>query len=167
MPIGFNHNTFNINAQEESTLEIGSIYSSARSSAPSGYLLCDGSAVNRTTYANLFSAIGTSFGTGDGSTTFNIPDGRGGVLRGTGTSSGYSQNVTVTMGTKTNDAVQDHSHSVSYDVATTAPYVGFTGGPSPVSASYSGYVTVGGMNSGRSANETRMKNLGVNFFIKF
>jgi len=48
-------------------------------SAPSGYLLCDNSAVDRTTYAALFAAIGTSFGVGDGSTTFNLPDLKGRV----------------------------------------------------------------------------------------
>jgi microcystin-dependent protein len=40
---------------------------------PAGYLLCDGSAVSRTTYADLFAVIGTTFGAGDGSTTFNLP----------------------------------------------------------------------------------------------
>lgn len=44
------------------------------SSAPSGWFICDGSAVSRTTYADLFSAIGTNFGSGDGSTTFNLPN---------------------------------------------------------------------------------------------
>lgn len=44
------------------------------SSAPSGYLLCNGSEINRTTYASLFAVIGESFGVGDGSTTFNVPD---------------------------------------------------------------------------------------------
>src|SRR6185503_20590605 len=48
--------------------------------APSGWLNCDGSAVSRTTYANLFAAIGTTFGAGDGSTTFNVPDLRGRVI---------------------------------------------------------------------------------------
>lgn len=43
-------------------------------SAPSGYLLCDGTAVSRTTYATLFGVVGTTFGTGDGSTTFNLPN---------------------------------------------------------------------------------------------
>ena len=42
--------------------------------APSGWLLCDGTAVSRTTYADLFTAIGTTYGAGDGSTTFNVPD---------------------------------------------------------------------------------------------
>ncbi len=43
-------------------------------SPPTGYLLCDGSAVSRAGYADLFAAIGTTFGVGDGSTTFNLPD---------------------------------------------------------------------------------------------
>jgi microcystin-dependent protein len=52
----------------------GSIYMFAGSTAPQGFLLCDGSAVSRTTYATLFDTIGTTYGAGDGSTTFNLPD---------------------------------------------------------------------------------------------
>ena len=51
-------------------------------SVPPGWLLCDGSAVSRTVYANLFSFIGTGWGNGDGSTTFHLPDLRGRFLRG-------------------------------------------------------------------------------------
>ena len=46
----------------------------AGATAPDGWLLSDGSAVNRTTYSALFTAIGTTYGAGDGSTTFNLPD---------------------------------------------------------------------------------------------
>jgi len=56
---------------------IGFIGEFAGSVTPSGYLICDGSAISRTTYARLFSVIGTSFGVGDGSTTFNIPNKKG------------------------------------------------------------------------------------------
>lgn len=56
--------------------------------APSGWLFCDGSAVSRATYAELFNAIGTSFGPGDGSTTFDLPDMRGRVPVGAGTGTG-------------------------------------------------------------------------------
>jgi microcystin-dependent protein len=52
----------------------GSILMSARASAPSGYLLCRGQAVSRVTFADLFAAIGTVYGPGDGVTTFNLPD---------------------------------------------------------------------------------------------
>lgn len=57
-------------------------------SAPSGWLICDGSAISRTGFASLFAAIGTAYGAGDGSTTFNIPDLRGLFLRGVSGSSG-------------------------------------------------------------------------------
>ena len=62
----------------------------AGSTAPSGYLLCKGQAVSRTTYARLFSAIGTTFGAGDGSTTFNLPDMQGKVIVGTGNSTKFT-----------------------------------------------------------------------------
>jgi len=55
--------------------------------APTGYLLCDGSAVSRTTYSALFSVIGTTWGAGDGSSTFNLPDTRGRIIVGLGTNS--------------------------------------------------------------------------------
>ncbi len=54
----------------------------AMSTAPAGWLKANGAAVSRTTYAALFAAIGTMFGSGDGSTTFNLPDLRGEFLRG-------------------------------------------------------------------------------------
>jgi microcystin-dependent protein len=63
-------------------LPAGIVSSFAGSAAPEGYLLCDGSAVSRTGYARLFTAISTAYGTGDGSTTFNLPDLRGRVPAG-------------------------------------------------------------------------------------
>lgn len=56
------------------TLPIGSIVPYGSNDIPENWLLCDGRAVSRTTYANLFSVIGTNFGEGDGTTTFNLPD---------------------------------------------------------------------------------------------
>lgn len=69
--------------------------------APQGYLLCDGSAVDRTTYATLFDVIGTTFGSGDGSSTFNLPDLSGRVPLGVSSthllgSTGGSETVTLT-----------------------------------------------------------------------
>ena len=63
---------------------IGSIVPYGGLIAPSGWMLCHGQAVSRTTYAKLFSVIGTSFGTGDGSTTFNLPDLREATTKGAG-----------------------------------------------------------------------------------
>jgi microcystin-dependent protein len=69
---------------------IGEMKMYGGSTAPAGWLLCDGSAVSRTTYANLFAVIGTTFGAGDGSTTFNLPDLRGRSPLGAGQGSGLT-----------------------------------------------------------------------------
>lgn len=68
-------------------LPAGTIVPFAGANIPSGFLLCNGSAVSRTLYADLFSAIGTVWGTGDGSTTFNLPDARDRFLEGAGSNS--------------------------------------------------------------------------------
>lgn len=60
-----------------SPVPTGGIMAYGAAAAPSGFLLCDGSAVSRATYATLFGVVGTTYGAGDGSTTFNIPDLRG------------------------------------------------------------------------------------------
>jgi microcystin-dependent protein len=64
----------------------------AGASAPSGWLLCYGQAISRTTYADLFTALGTTYGVGDGSTTFNLPDLRGRVVAGQDDMGGSSAN---------------------------------------------------------------------------
>lgn len=64
--------------------EVGEIKPFAGSTIPTGWLLCDGSAVSRTTYSELFTVIGTTYGTGDGSTTFNLPDLRDRFMVGAG-----------------------------------------------------------------------------------
>lgn len=84
---------------------IGSILAWTSNSIPFGYLLCDGSEISRTTYADLFAAIGTTFGVGDGSTTFNLPDLRGRFPLGKSTSGTGS-----TLGQSGGSL--DHTHSI-------------------------------------------------------
>lgn len=67
---------------------VGMVVGFAMNSAPEGWLISNGAAVSRVTYARLFSRIGTLYGSGDGSTTFNLPDARGVVLRGADLGSG-------------------------------------------------------------------------------
>lgn len=67
---------------EMACMPAGAVMAFAGSSAPAGFLLCHGQAVSRDTYARLFDAIGTAFGAGDGSTTFNVPDLGGRVVAG-------------------------------------------------------------------------------------
>jgi microcystin-dependent protein len=70
----------------------GSLMPYAGASAPTGYLLCDGAAISRTTFSALFALVGTTYGAGDGSTTFNIPDLRGRVIAGQDDMGGSSAN---------------------------------------------------------------------------
>ena len=95
----------------------GAIIEWGTSTAPTDYLLCNGAAVSRTTYAELFAVIGTTFGAGDGSTTFNVPDFRGRVGVGTGTGSGLTaRTLAATGGVETHPLVTAelpaHTHTV-------------------------------------------------------
>lgn len=74
------------------TIPVGMVTDYAGSSAPSGWVLCYGQAISRTTYASLFAAISTTYGSGDGSTTFNVPDCRGRVSAGQDDMGGVSAN---------------------------------------------------------------------------
>jgi len=99
----------------------GTILDFGGTSAPSGYLLCDGSNVNRTTEASLFAVIGTAFGAGDGSTTFGVPDFRRRVAVGSGgTGSATLGNALGNSGgaethTLTTDEMPSHIHGTTLD----------------------------------------------------
>lgn len=92
---------------------------------PAGWLLCDGAAVSRTTYAALFAAIGTTAGGGDGATTFNLPDYRGRFIRGVDQGVGRDPdaasrgamalggNTGDSVGTVESQALASHGHGVS------------------------------------------------------
>ena len=107
----------------------GIIMPFAGTMAPENYLFCDGSAVSRTTYATLFDVIGTTFGAGDGSTTFNVPDLSGRVPLGVSQahalgSTGGSETVTLTeqeLPAHTHEVPQ-HGHADNL-VATTPKFV--------------------------------------------
>lgn len=71
-----------VNNSVNNIVPVGTVICIASTNIPTGFLECNGSAINRTTYSNLFSAIGTTYGIGDGSATFNIPDLRGEFIRG-------------------------------------------------------------------------------------
>ena len=104
---------------------IGSIVPFGGDSAPSGWLLCQGQAISRTTYSDLFAVIGTTFGSGNGTTTFNIPDLRGKVPVGLNSSDAEFNALGKTGGEKTHTLTKDempshthtqkpHSHSTMY-----------------------------------------------------
>ena len=88
------YNNVTVNAQGHVTagsnvsvvsVPVGAVIAYAANSAPDGYLLCNGAAVSRTTYENLFAKIGTTYGSGNGSTTFNLPNLTDKFIQGSGT----------------------------------------------------------------------------------
>lgn len=70
----------NVLSRSLTDLPVGTIVSTALSAAPSGWLICDGAAVSRTNYPELFGALGTGYGAGDASTTFNVPNSDGQMI---------------------------------------------------------------------------------------
>jgi microcystin-dependent protein len=172
----------------------GSIIAYTMQTAPIGWLICDGSAVDRVIYSALFSVIGTTFGAGDEQFTFNLPDYRGAFLRGSGAhaSNGYSG---PNVNTSQTDALRSHTHTATVNDPghthtqtssnddfnnTSGPYPSAPGdNPKPSYADYdSGSrtwnntinsnttgITVSIANTG--STETRPYNYGVVWLIKY
>mgnify|MGYP001461828391 CR=1 FL=1 len=78
--------------------EVGAIKPWGKATAPAGYVLCDGAAISRTTYADLFAVIASTYGAGNGSTTFNVPDLQGKTPQGY---DGSTYNLAATGGANT------------------------------------------------------------------
>ena len=149
------------------TVPIGSIVPFASDTIPNGWLLCDGSAVSRTTYSELFAIIGTAHGIGDGSTTFNVPNIKGKVVVGkqqTMTPSGNFTNLGETGGeedhTLTVDEIPSHGHDVAIAVNNTVPggaryyfnSAGTTSAPISDTAAWSNSLTAKATGGGQAHN---------------
>jgi len=89
----------------------GSVFTFATTTPPSGYLECNGAAVSRSTYASLFSSISTTWGVGDGSSTFNLPDLRGQFVRGWDNSAGVDSGRS--FASSQSDQNKQHNHTAS------------------------------------------------------
>lgn len=176
---------------------IGSITAYTLATSPPGWLICDGSAISRTEYASLFAVIGVTFGAGNNSTTFNIPNYQGAFLRGTGTTGDYSgpslnasqAHATQTHAHTASSVVTDPGHSHSQTTAND-DFNGSGGGGYPLNSnpSFAPYdsagartwtninssstgvtvsTIVGNSTTSVNANETRPYNFGVNWIIKY
>jgi microcystin-dependent protein len=158
-----------------SSVPAGTILPYAGTTAPTGFLLCDGSAVSRSTYATLFALVGSSFGSGDGSTTFNLPDFRGRFLRGLDGAAGRDPDSGSRTAMATGGATGNNIGSVQADGLKSHTHAGNgADGPSAGNNSINwargtGSTTTGVMaaiaNTG--GNETRPVNAYTNFIVKY
>ena len=173
-----------------SAIPSGSLTMYAGTSAPEGWLLCDGSAVSRAAYADLFGALGTAYGVGDGSTTFNLPNFADRFPVGAGSSysegdTGGADSVTLTAaqmpshthndGTLAAATNGDHSHQTADVVGDSGAFnqiasgsnLGHQTASTGIAGTHSHDVTgnTGSAGSG-SSHENRPPYLAVNFIIK-
>jgi len=159
---------------------VGAVLPFAGTTAPTNFLVCDGSAVSRTDYANLFALIGESFGQGDNSTTFNIPDLRGRFVRGVDgsagrdpdkasrTSSATGGNTGNNVGSVQGDAFEGHDHQGNYygtngNTTGNGPYTGVAA----VSAGTALGPATSKVVAEGSSTETRPINIYLNYIIRY
>ena len=110
----------------------GSVFCMAVATVPSGYLECNGAAVSRTTYSVLFAVIGTAYGTGNGSSTFNLPDLRGEFVRGFDNGKGTDSGRSIA----TSQSAQNASHNHSISLSGTTSTKSLTGGIRKISEGF-------------------------------
>jgi microcystin-dependent protein len=107
-----------VDSMVSAALPVAAVIYTADNVAPTGYLKANGAAVSRTTYSALFAAIGTTYGSGDGSTTFNVPDLRGEFIRGL--DDGRGVDTGRTLGSFQADQLESHTHAVDPPSTTTS-----------------------------------------------
>ena len=153
---------------EATAIVPGIVLPFAGAAAPAGWLMCDGSAVSRTTYAALFAAIGVAYGAGDTSTTFNVPDLRGRVPVGKSTDTEFNA-LGNTGGAKTHalSAAELAAHAHLYSLEATAglgsaPYNACAG----TGTLYADYATTKVAGSGTAHNNLQPFGV-VNYIVKY
>lgn len=140
----------------------GSIEYFSLASAPAGYLVCNGAAVSRTVYARLFYWIGLTYGGGDGSTTFNLPDLRGEFIRGADGGRGVDSGRGV--GTWQTDQFGSHTHGQTVSNST----AGGAGMPAGSNGTLLNQTSLTAAQGGTgNSNETRPRNVAMLPCIKF
>lgn len=138
----------------------GTVAHFAANTTPDGWLKANGATVSRTTYAALFLAIGTTYGAGDGATTFALPDLRGEFLRGF--DDGRGVDTSRVIGSPQTHQMQSHNHTGS--VAYTSEIYGFNSGSTAVA---SGSTNSGAAGGTTNASENRPRNIALLACIKF
>jgi len=131
----------NLSFQIVAGVPSGSVFCMAVASVPSSYLECNGAAVSRTTYAALFAVIGTAYGAGNGSSTFNIPDLRGEFIRGFDNGRGVDSGRNIASSQSAQNASHNHSISLSGTTSTKS----LTGGIRKISEGFNGQGSASGV----------------------
>ena len=143
----------------------GSVQAFAQDTPPAGWLECDGRAVSRATYANLFAAIGTRYGNGNGSSTFNLPELRGEFVRGW--DHGRGVDSLRNLGSYQSDEFERHRHEIRSRIITNFDN---TGGSELVEADSGGAGSSQGFSNRFMAfeggKETRPRNVALLYCIK-
>ena len=150
----------------------GSVISFIATAAPGGWLLCDGSAVNRTTYSRLYGVIGTTYGSGDTMTTFNLPDLRGRVPLGVGSGPGLtSRSLNNSGGEETHQLsiseMPNHDHSYGDTYRTGNQDVIGIGESSAADQGSTTEAKTTGTTGGGGAHNNMQPFLVLNFIIKY
>ena len=131
------------------------------SSAPTGWLECDGSAISRTTYATLFTAVGTTHGVGDGSTTFNLPDLRGEFIRGWDNGKGTDSGRSFASSQAEEVGTHNHTYLIKDGSSGTGNIAGF-----PESTLQFWSNATSGTTQNNSGSENRPRNIALMYCIK-
>lgn len=139
---------------------VGQVSAFAMEANPTGWLKCNGAAVSRTTYSALFAKIGTVYGSGNGTTTFNLPDLRGYFVRGY--DDGRGVDASRVFGSAQDDELAEHSHSEHTNEFVTQVVQSGTG--SNTSRKTNTLIQDSGNTGG---DETRPKNIALNYFIRY
>jgi microcystin-dependent protein len=145
------------------SLPTGSVISVASTIAPDGYLECNGAAISRTTYSILFSGIGTVFGIGNGTTTFNIPDLRGEFIRGWDNGRGIDSSRV--FGSAQSSQLGAHSHEIGEVVSRINNQGTAGGGGQSVATGWDNFTLTNTGSTGGS--ETRPRNIALMYCIKY
>jgi microcystin-dependent protein len=157
--------TSNVQAQIDGAGISGQVAAFAFSTAPTGWLECDGSTISRTTYSTLFAAIGDAFGAGDGSTTFKVPDMRGEFIRGWDNGRGVDSSRAI--GSTQTDALTDHRHLSANGTQFATTSSGTMTGPSSSGSSQPRGLTDFIFGGAGGDTETRPRNIAMMYCIKF
>jgi microcystin-dependent protein len=140
-----------------SSVIAGCVFAFGGTAPPSGYLECNGAEVSRTTYAALFANIGTNFGVGNGSTTFNLPDLRGEFIRGYDNGRGVDSGRAPGSAQSSQNLAHTHGFDGGVAVAVAGSSLSLSG--TPVNAVITATQSSGG-------SEARPRNIAMMYIIK-